>query len=577
MSSNTPLTTTATDHRHLLALVVAIALLVATWAHWSTLTQPYVVNNDAHQHTFWMHSLEDPELFEGDLLAHYSLAYQPPGYVWLFRSLSLVVNPLTAARFLPLLLFALSAGLLLLVVRSFSGRFEALLSCSIFLASPLFLQKMAGAHPRAFATPFLLLTLLLLFRRRHRSLGLLLVMQSLFYPMIFLLSSATSLLGLLFGQLRLVDRRLRPVTSWRVFVPVSLGVLLGCGALVTRYWGPEDPQIGSLVTRAEMEASPEFFAGGRARHLPQRGLQRNTEQVIRQGLPNTGRVLGIDTFNRMPGWQFRFLLLLLLVTIFLAVRRRGFLPAPWLALAISSVALYLLADYLLLRLFFPKRYVMYSISLLVVVAVALAAGALLRLIPAGWARQTAQALSLTVVALHLPGMAGAGLDDYSPRGELYRFAATLPKDAILAGHPTSLEGIPLFSGRRVLATLETSTPYYTGYWQQLKDRLYPFFEAYYGSDPSALASWLKHQDIDYLVVDESTFDKEFLARPRRGAYFQPFGAYIDTVVAGSGGFAALEIPEERRTFESSDGRLWMVATADLLASPDSPVPGREEP
>ncbi len=585
MSVSTPLAPPEFANPRSLALVVAMALSVALWSHWSTLTEPYIVNNDAHQHTFWMHSLEDPELLAGDLLAHYSFAYQPPGYVLLFRGLSLVVSPIAAARFLPVLLFALSTGLLFAVVRSFSGHFEAWFSCLLFLTSPLFLQKMAGAHPRAFATPFLLLTLLLLLRKRPKSLGLFLVLQSQFYPMIFLLSSATSLLSLVLSHFRLENRRLLLPTSWRPLVPILLAVTLGCGALAARYWGPEDPQIGSLVTRAEMEASPEFFAGGRARHLPQRGLQRNAEQVIRQGLPNTAQLLGIESQNRMPGWQFRLLLLLLLVAAFLAVRRRGFLLTPWIALAMSSIVLYLLAHHLLLRLFFPKRYIMYSISILVVVALALATGALLKLLPTGWVRKTAQALSLALVALHLPGMAGAGLDDYSAQEELFEFAASLPKDALIAGHPASVEGIPLFSARRVLATLETSTPYYTGYWSELKGRLYLFFEAYYGSDLDALERWVEQQGIDYLVIDERTFEEGFFARPGRGAYFQPFGTFINELVAKGDGFAVLEIPPEKRIFESSDGQLWVVAAADLMAEWSSrgeltlaaPATQREEP
>ncbi len=543
-----------------IALVAAAALITAIAAHWLTLTQPYVVNNDSQQHGFWMHSLQDPELFQEDLLARYSRGYQPSGYRMLFHALAQVTHPVAATRYLPLLLFVASAVLLYLLMTSFSGRFEGLLAVALFLVSPFFLQKMAGAHPRAFATPFVLLTLLFLVRRRPYALAGLLVVVSLFYPMMFVLCAATAVLSLLRFEGWRPGLELRP----RFWAPLLVALLVGGGGLALRYLKPSDPSMGPLVSRVEMEASPEFYAGGRGRHLPLKGLVRTTEQVVRQGLLNSWVLVDDDPIQKLPQLQFYGMLGLSLLAAVAALRRRGFVPFPLAALALCSLALFLSAEVLLLRLFFPRRYVMYSIPLLLIIAVALGMGILIRRLPGPTARRLVQAIALAGVLAHAPGMASAGLDDYSAHAELYRWAEGLPKKTLIAGHPEVLEGIPLFAARRVLATEETSNPYFVGYWRRMEERLYSLFDAYYGEDLETLRNLVERYEIDYLVVDETTFEPEFFARPRRGAYFQPFGAYIDELTADGHEFALLQLAKRDRVFESTDGHVWAVAVAEVF-------------
>ena len=128
-------------------LVLALgALLVAAWAHREALLDPYVINSDARQHTYWMESFRDPELFREDPIAEYSRAYQPKLIVALYRGLAPLVAPLYLGKLLPLILLSLSAWLAYRVVGRLGGPFAGVLAGAWITVAPVFLTKMAGGH-----------------------------------------------------------------------------------------------------------------------------------------------------------------------------------------------------------------------------------------------------------------------------------------------------------------------------------------------------------------------------------------------------------------------------------------------
>lgn len=529
------------------ALVVLGALLLAAWAHRETLVRPYVVNNDSCQHVYWMQQWRHPQLFAGDLLTVYAREYQPWGWRALYRAVSPVVDPLALSRWLPLLLFAGCCGLVYRWASTVSGRYGGVLAAALFAASPLFLQKMAGGHPRAFAVPILLLTLVLLQDRRRRALGLVLAVASLLYPMAFLLAAATA--GLAF----LTETRGRPRReAWRAWAPVLAGILVGGALLVAQYGVARDPRIGPTVSGEAMRVAPEFYAGGRQAHLPTPGPLAVLEESLRRALPDVRTLLPGEHRGRMPRLEVAALLLLVALALGLALRRRWPLPNALGPLLVAAYALYAAAELLLFRLFLPRRYVMYALPLLAVVLLAIL-GTRLTAALAPPARRALRGALLVLVLLLAPGIDGAGLDDYSANAELYAFLRTLPEDALIAPHPYVGDGIPLFTGRTVLLSYELSNPYFVTYWQTMSGRLDDFFDAYYAEDPTAVTAFCHAYDVDYLVVDRHYLEREVIDS-RRGAYFEPFSDRIRELARKHPSFALDSPPAEARVFTSSDGR-----------------------
>jgi hypothetical protein len=261
----------------------------------------------------------------------------------------------------------------------------------------------------------------------------------------------------------------------------------------------------------------------------------------------------------MPRIQVWGLLALLALAVALAVRRRLRLPPALLALLLASYGLYAAAELLLFRLFLPRRYVMYSLPLLaVLVLAALGAWLLARLPRRG--RPWLLTLALAALLLTAPALDGVGLDDYSRSSELYAYLRTLPEDTVVAPFPTLGDGIPMFTGRRVVISYELSNPYFTTYWRELTRRLNDFFDAYYApaSDLEPAARFCRRYAVDVLVIDRRAYHQETITH-RRGAYFAPFSQGIRDQAEGVESFALEQLALEAAEFRDSSGEILAVS------------------
>ncbi len=99
---------------------------------------------------------------------------------------------------------------------------------------------------------------------------------------------------------------------------------------------------------------------------------------------------------------------------------------------------------------------------------------------------------------------------------------TLPKDALLAGHPSRMNDIPLWSKRSVVS-FETSILWLDIKWHEIKGRNYDNFEAYYASSPEPLMVLQEKYGVDYMLIHE--FDMSPLYA-KNCNYFEPFTTWV---------------------------------------------------
>jgi hypothetical protein len=491
-----------------LTLAALASAAIFIYAHFQALTNPYVINDDVRQQLFWMQRWQDPELFRGDLLADYASHYVSWGVNGLYWLASWIVGPITFSKVLPGLLFVLlGCGLFCLGETLGRRRRMGWLTVGVFWLMPFFLGNMSGGLARAFAAPLLALFWLCWLHQRPWGMAVVLLLQALFIPYVFMLATAAVILAWAAGRVGLGDPPPFPVTPAHLVI-IIFGTMLVF--LMNQQFNAAG--YGPLVSAAEMAHRPEFTAQGRFAILPQPPLLLELIRPWEFIAPfrETGLVAGGLACAGLVG-----------LAAYGGVRLdwRSLKPRlqPVWCLILASLALFILARVFLFKLFVPDRYLIYNLNLCYAVFLALCWGTALRV--ERWPRVLVVAALVMMAALGGLRLKNLEIYDYSAYRPLYAALAQTPKDALIAGHPYLMDTVPTFARRRAFATFELAQPWSRGYWQQIKPRLEESFAAYYAQDPEEVMAFCRRHGISFLVVDDRHFTPAFLAG---GWGFHPF-------------------------------------------------------
>ena len=148
--------------------VIVAAFLATLYAEWRIVSGPLTFQADSTIHEYWMRRFTDGALFQDPLTESLlDTGYSPPAFRSLYWLASHVVDPVRFGELLPLVLVPFAVWLLFRIVRSHvEWRPAAWIGAALFLV-PWEVHRFSGGHPRAFAQPIVLLTLLLLLSRRN--------------------------------------------------------------------------------------------------------------------------------------------------------------------------------------------------------------------------------------------------------------------------------------------------------------------------------------------------------------------------------------------------------------------------
>lgn len=147
-------------------------------------------------------------------------------------------------------------------------------------------------------------------------------------------------------------------------------------------------------------------------------------------------------------------------------------------------------------------------------------------------------LALTPGFLYSRALGVFCIDPSNSERELYRYVATLPEDAVFAGSPEELTGIPLFSKRTVL---------FRRLFPAKDAPIVPMFEAYYAEDGEEILAFCEQYGVDYWVIDGGDFLKEYIKDGE--FFFAPYNAQIQDIVSSRNAFA---LPRAEKSFVSGD-------------------------
>ncbi|MBD1913559.1 MULTISPECIES: hypothetical protein [unclassified Leptolyngbya] len=487
------------------SMAIAIAHLIPVL--YEAFSSPYIVQDDARQHVFWMWRFIDPTLFPNDLIADYFQSVAPWAYTLLYRGLmSLGLTPLLLSKLIPPVLALITTGLayrlsLLLLPVPFVGALAALLTNQLIWSH----DDLASASPRAFMLPIFLAFLQALLQRQIGWSLILMVLQGLFYPQYVFVFSGLLVLQLVqwqHGRLSWAPERRTWILSLSGLVAAFL-VLLPF-VLSTSEYGP-------VITRQEALQLPEFYPGGRSVFF-------NNEPFafwingMRSGL--------LPTF-KPPIMGFGLLLPLLLryPQRFPLVRRLQNLNV-FVQLPAVAIALFLAAHLLLFRLHLPSRYSAYTLRFTLILAAACSLGILLdaalralqgRQSLWRWGAITLVSLLVLAYPFYLSPVPNTNYTE-GRLPKIYGFLAEQPKDSRIASLSRDADTIPTFSHRSVVVSREFTIPYHVGYSNQIRQRAIDLMEAQYSRLPIALGEVIRTYNIDYWLVDDNAFKPSALKK-----------------------------------------------------------------
>lgn len=525
-------------------------MLLGLFTWWVRYHPPWVellvFEDDARQHVYWTAKFQDPELFQEDILTEFisSPVMDPPGYQLLYWLGTRLLDPLPLSQLMSLGLLLLSIWLLELLAKGLiQERRGRLLLGMLFLFFSLY--NFSGGFPRGFAFPLLIGFLMLQQRGAVGWAGLVVVLEALFYPPILLNTLAMAGVELL-GALRR--------DGW------GRGLLRRCGALgvgcvvafglLLWVYGPSDRELlGRQITVEEAKTMPEFQEHGRSEFF-----RESTVGFLLFGRSGIGveYVLG-----------FGIILAAMVATGGIRILR---VPGLALHLCWSSLLLFFLAHLLLFRLHLPSRYTLYTLPLALMLTIGASIGPFLEAtrgtwtrlgeyIPASirgrWARWIILA-ALAAIYAWAQGHLIVKVDPHvvaieSSELQMLSFLESLPKDALIAGHPMDMNNVPLVARRKVLANQELSLPYHMGYYNKIRDRLFDLFQTYYATDWDVVEQFVRRHRIQAMVVNRDHFKQDFL---RGMIYYEPFDSFVKERLRGGEKFVLTDPPVERVCFEN---------------------------
>jgi len=517
-----------------LFLLLVVIFLPALSAHWRLSMDPYTFADDVVQQVVPFLKYHDAELFRDDYSADYFLSAVPSGFRVLYATLSRFLDPLIFTRGIHFfLLFLVLVGVSLSAYRlcGATGAFVAVAFC---LSADIYLFKMAGGLPRAYAYPISSLGVAALVWGRIRLFAAMTLVAAAVYPLmavVFGMSLALTLL-VLPGK----DRG--EGAAWKL--PKRILLLAAVAFMTALLALPPVVRLkpyGPAVTSADVREFPE--AGTQGRFLrtdrpPFDGFFRAFGDAAPTAFLSSGEAFNeklrdfVLSDNKDAAFAMRNVVYEVTTLLFLLgaypLLRNSEGARRLLMLFVGVWASHLLSRAASPLLFIPDRYTAYTVPLLIAITLPATMGSL------GWylgkpgeRRWVRPFLALALGGLFLfllggKGSPDAGLKVHIPEESrpLYEYVQTLPKDSLIAGMPRGeVNYLSYLSRRRVLVGFETHQAFHAAYALEMRRRMKAFIEAYYATNMKPIRSLKETFGVTHLLVDR----KDFKRIPR---YFQPY-------------------------------------------------------
>ncbi|MDC0358494.1 hypothetical protein OAO01_06730, partial [Oligoflexia bacterium] len=507
-----------------LNVVFALATAVYVFFFWKSVPRwfhPGWTTDDALQQLYPFHAVLNPELFQGDLVTEVMKGYLAPLHYWLCYVVTwLCGDPIMMGHWVMLLQACSAALFLFLAVQHAAGSVPAFFSVIWLLHTRQIMQRMTAGLPRGWAAAVLVATLYFVLKKSHKATLVVLLLGCLLHPPATMIAALTYGFVLVWGVLWEKSRKLylKPLVQLVILSPIYIGI--------TFYVVHRPEHVGQMVTYEEAQAMPEFqHPDGRFPFVPL--------SPVLWDLRVHGFQSFVDRFYN-PGrfWKrnVRYVVLaaLLLLVLVGIVRKRHTIPVELWCYVLATLAVYFASRLMAFRLYVPNRHLQFPMAIFFIALFSVGVWRAFYLnrgqsMSQPGDRRSFQATNLncawlSAVALLVlgvfiyigsgTGLYGDGNFNYArdKKGKVFAWLAEhTPQQALIAGHPTFIDGVMLFGKRRGFITTETAHPFYKGYNAEVQRRLELSLRAHFARDLSELLAVLEPAEVDYFVFERKRF------------------------------------------------------------------------
>lgn len=511
------------------ANVLGAAMLVAyAWLFVGSIARfwfhPDWTTDDALQQAYPFHEVKHPGLFAGDIVTDVMKGYLAPLHYWLSYGVTMLTgSPIMTCHWVMLIQVLLTAGFLFMGLRSAAGVPAAMVGVAWLLHDRNLMQRLTGGLVRGWAAVVVTSFLCFVLRGNHRAVLATILAGCLLNP------PATLVVAFSYGMLlvwRSVTGAPEARREWRkrLFALFCVSPLFAAVTLMVVH---RPPQIGQMVSFEQASQMPEFSRPrGRFPFVP---LNPAGEEI---------RVVGLEAFvNRfyspprpvkalMPYIVLGSLALLALVG---ALRRRVAVPAEVVTFGAGALVVYFLSRLLAFRLYVPNRHLQIPVAIFFICAFTIGAwrafhrgaargGSAAELsdsrLSRSWGSVVALAAVVGLVCLGSGlGLRGTANFNYSAhkKGLVFHWLRdNTPLGAVVAGHPTHIDGVFLFAERRGFITTETGHPFYVRYNEEVQRRNQISLRAHYARSLEDLVSLLEPEGVTHFVFRREDFSPAVL-------------------------------------------------------------------
>lgn len=489
--------------------------------------KPFLFNHqwttdDALQQVYPFHEALSPELFEGDLPTEVMKGYLAPLHYWLSWGLTKVTgNVIIMSHYVMAIQLGLALLFLFLAVRVKGGLAPALFAVTWLLHTRPVIQRMSGGLPRGWAAPVLAAFLWAFLTERHKTTIAILILGCLLHP------PATFVACLTYGMFLLWKLCFKDISYRKPFI----NFILACPIilLIVAYVVHRPDSIGQMVDFATASRMPEFqWPNGRFPFIPLPNPLIEFQHFAFQ--PFISRL-----FEPIPFIQTTLPILVILLCAIMASLGRTFkreiLPSKlWFFLLAATIS-YFAARVFAFKLYVPNRHLQFPMSLFLIAAFTIGLGTLGTYLKEKYKAKFGSLLLFLILSAliwigsdtGLVGTSNFNFWAYKKGNAFLWLNRNSPSNALIAGHPTHINGLPLFAARKAYATTEIAHPFYPKYYEEIRRRLIISLRAHYSTSFEEIYSLLKPEGISYFVFSRKRFTEDALKNER---YFSPLDILV---------------------------------------------------